>query len=34
MRDKLKCPTIADAKRIADQVNSFPDKLKNLTMIN
>ena len=30
MRDKLKCPTLADAKRIADQVNSFPDKLKNL----
>ena len=29
MRDKLKCPTIADAKRIADQVNSFPYKLKN-----
>jgi hypothetical protein len=30
MRNRLKCPTLKDAKRIAEEVNSFPDKLKNL----
>ena len=34
LRDKLNCPTLRDAKRIADQLLSLPDKLKNIKIPN
>lgn len=34
LRDSLNCPSIDDAKRIANQILEFPDKLKNIKIPN
>jgi len=34
LRDNMKCPTLRDAKRIADQILELPDKLKNIKIPN
>ena len=34
LKNKLKCPRLSDAKRIANQILEFPDKLKNIKIPN